>query len=155
MNKASDNTLKSFINHDTDNMEITEAYEADYVHITSLYYELYPKRYVKKGIPFNGIKTTSKVFVARVDSKVVGFIIATFIKYSSSSTGYLEELVITEKYRNKGFGRALVETALRWENTLGAEVVFVTTDEAQEFYKKLGFEDMNKNSWLCWIPKKV
>jgi N-acetylglutamate synthase-like GNAT family acetyltransferase len=137
-------------------MEITEASEADYVNITSLYYELYPERYVKKGnIPFNGIKINNKVFIAKIDSKVVGFIIATFIKYSSSSAGYLEELVITEKYRNKGFGRALVETALRWENTLGAEVVFVTTDEAQEFYKKLGFKDMNKNSWLCWIPEKV
>ena len=128
-------------------MRISIAKEADYKGITRLYYGLYPD---KKGIKnFDGVNLESKTFIAKENNKSIGFIITTCICYAESRAGYIEELFVANDSRNRGIGKKLVSKALRWQRDMYSEVVFVTTDEAQEFYKELGFKELRKNSWLC------
>ncbi len=135
------------------NITISEAKRSDSYGVTDLYYELYPKRQ-KGGIAKVGTPLLkSKTFVAREGNKVVGFLLATFTSYGKSRYGYIEELVVTKKARGKNIGSKLVKEALAWENELGAEVVHVTTDDAQGFYKKIGFRNSTENSWFLWTPK--
>ena len=129
-------------------MRIFVANETDYKSITRMYYSLYPD---KKGIKsFDGINFKSKLFIAKENNKSIGFIITTCIYYAESTVGYIEELFVDNNFRNNDIGKKLVRRALRWQRDMHSEVVFVTTDEAQEFYKKLGFKELRKNSWLCF-----
>ncbi|MEM0143011.1 MAG: GNAT family N-acetyltransferase [Candidatus Parvarchaeum sp.] len=129
-------------------MEIFIAEEKDYESITNLYYDLYLDK--KNNIKyFDGVHFESRIFMAKADNKSVGFIITTCVYYSASKVGYIEELFVSDGFRNAGIGQKLVEKAIDWQKSINSEVVFVTTDEAQEFYKKFGFRELRKNSWLC------
>jgi len=134
-------------------VEISDANESDNKILTKLYYDLYPEKKIKSIKYFSGVRFDNKIFVARENNQVVGFILATFVKYAKSSTGYIEELIVSEFHRNKGIGSALVNEAISWYRKMGVEVIFVTTDEAQGFYKKVGFKELTKNKWLYWTPK--
>ncbi|MDE1870294.1 MAG: GNAT family N-acetyltransferase [Candidatus Micrarchaeota archaeon] len=135
-------------------MEISTANESDNKDLTRLYYELYPEKKADPIKSLDVVRFESRVFVAKEQGEAVGFVLATFVTYAKSPTGYIEELIVSKEHRNKGIGSALVNTAISWYEEMGAEVVFVTTDEAQEFYKKIGFRESIKNKWLYWIPKK-
>jgi N-acetylglutamate synthase-like GNAT family acetyltransferase len=121
-------------------MEIIEANRSDFNKVTNLYYKLYPDRKESKLVPIKTPIFKSKILVAKKSNKIEGFILATFVSYAKSKFGYIEELVVDEKARGKQIGSKLVKKILSWEKGLGAEVVFVITDEAMEFYKKLGFK---------------
>ncbi len=131
-------------------MEITVAQEKDMKEILNLYYKLYPER--KIVTEFNKIELKSEVFIAKDDGITVGFLITSFILYIATKIGYIDELFIEEKFRKKGIGKLLVDKAIEWQRLNNAEIVFVTTDDAQEFYKRIGFRNLKKNSWLCKIP---
>ena len=128
-------------------MEISVAKETDYKSITKLYYSLYDDK--KNTKVFDGINFESKVFIAKENNSIIGFIITTHVNYALSRIGYLDELFVNNDFRNIGAGKKLVNTAAEWQKEMHSEVIFVTTDEAQEFYKKLGFKELRKNSWLC------
>ncbi len=129
-------------------MEISTAQKKDYTDITKLYYGLYPTK--KDQIKyFNGVNLESKIFIARENDKAIGFILTTFVSYAKSRAGYIEELFVVKDSRNTGVGKSLVNMVVNWQRTMNSEVIFVTTDEAQEFYKKSGFKELGKNSWLC------
>ncbi len=82
---------------------------------------------------------------------------AYFTLITVSTVGYgditpitdIAKLFVNNDFRNIGVGKKLVNTAVEWQKEMHSEVIFVTTDEAQEFYKKLGFKELRKNSWLC------
>ncbi len=131
-------------------MEITTAKEENMNEILNLYYKLYPER--KIVTKFNKIDFKSEIFIAKNDDVVVGFLITSFISYIATKIGYIDELFIEEKFRKIGIGKSLVYKAIKWQKLNNAEVIFVTTDDAQEFYKKLGFRNLKNNSWLCKIP---
>jgi N-acetylglutamate synthase-like GNAT family acetyltransferase len=134
-------------------MKITEARQVDFNRITDLYYKLYPNRKTAKLTAVRSPIVKSKVLVAKESKRVDGFILATFVSYGKSKFGYIEELIVDEKARGKQIGSKLVKRILSWEKELGAEVVFVITEEAMEFYKKLGFKYTKNYTWLLWTPK--
>lgn len=134
-------------------MQIVEAEPSDFGKVTDLYYELYPDR---KKAKLTAVKTPmykSRILVAKESGRIDGFILATFVSYGMSKFGYIEELIVDEKVREKGIGSKLVKRVLSWERKLGTEVVFVITDDAMEFYKKLGFRRSKSYTWLLWTPK--
>lgn len=130
-------------------MEISIAEIKDYSKITELYYKLYPDK-VNEIKAFEGVSLKSQIFVAKNDNQIIGFILTTFVSYARSNAGYIEELFVCDDVRGRGIGSALVKKALEWQKNANSEVVFVTTDEAQEFYKRVGFRELGKNSWLCY-----
>ena len=118
--------------------------------ILKLYYNLYPER--KKVNSFNKIELKSEIFVAKENGIIIGFLITSFISYISTNVGYVDELFVEEKFRKIGIGKALVEKAMNWQKSNNSEVVFVTTDDSQEFYQKIGFKNLKNNTWLCKVP---
>ncbi|MFP3279135.1 MAG: GNAT family N-acetyltransferase [Candidatus Micrarchaeota archaeon] len=89
-------------------------------------------------------KAGSKVFVVRLQGKIIGFVWAVFYEHiKNKGVGIIEELFVKEGYR-RGIGRALVNAALNHlrEHSFA---VFVTTspdmEDAQNFYKAIGFRE--------------
>jgi GNAT superfamily N-acetyltransferase len=71
-------------------------------------------------------------------NNIIGFCIA----YSKKISGNLEVLFVDEKYRKKGLGVQLMNSAMEWfgENHISEiELTVVYGNEAVSFYKKLGF----------------
>ena len=56
---------------------------------------------------------------------------------------WIEDVVVDESQRGKGFGKEMVKFAIEYSKTLGAASVALTSRpsrvEANELYKKLGF----------------
>ena len=55
-------------------------------------------------------------------------------------TPWLSDVFILKEYRNKGYGRILIQNALKILKDIGYNKVYVWTDQAPEFYQHLGFK---------------
>lgn len=62
----------------------------------------------------------------------------------------IRSLAVVDEYQGKGIGRKLVEQCLKEAKTLGIKRVFALTYNPA-FFKKFGFEDIDKNS----LPQKI
>ena len=52
---------------------------------------------------------------------------------------WLSDVMIFEKYRRKGYGKQLLQYGEKILKKYGYGTIYVWTDQAPEFYKKLGF----------------
>ena len=83
--------------------------------------------------------------VAERDGAVVGFATAHVIStiHSPVPVGWLTLLVVAERVRGGGVGRALVAQAEAWARSMGAAKLSVTSgaqrDDAHAFYERIGF----------------
>ena len=87
-----------------------------------------------------------QVFVAETDGVVSGFVHAE--KYDVL---YFDTLVnilgmaVTDKYKRKGIGKALMQAAEKWAREIGAFGIRLnsggTRTEAHKFYRSMGFDD--------------
>jgi GNAT superfamily N-acetyltransferase len=66
--------------------------------------------------------------------------------------GYIQELFVAERYRNKGIATMLIAELLRWFKRKGvrhAEVIAVSRNKgANDFYTKLGFREIHRKYML-------
>lgn len=62
----------------------------------------------------------------------------------------IRSLAVSDQYRGKGLGKAIAEKLMDEAKALGLEKVFALTYQV-EFFSKLGFELVDKNS----MPQKV
>lgn len=62
----------------------------------------------------------------------------------------IRSLAVDEKYQKKGIGKNLVKQCLKEAKTLGIKKIFALTYHP-EFFKKLGFVDIDKSS----LPQKI
>jgi GNAT superfamily N-acetyltransferase len=98
-----------------------------------------------------GNKPVWKAFVAEVDGFIVGFALY-YIRYSTwkGCRMYLEDLIITEPMRGKGFGKLLFNRLIREAKELGfSGMVWQVLDWNQpaiDFYKK--YEANVEAGWL-------
>ena len=93
-------------------------------------------------------KKNSTVFIAE-DKKPIGIIIATFFQPLRISKfarkGYVSNLYVKKNYRNRGIGKKLLHTSLKWlkENNIKYISLEIHLDnkKALKFYRDLGFKD--------------
>lgn len=90
--------------------------------------------YIKDKMPFG-------IALINDDDNIVGF--CTFKKENLEKyqeyTPWISDVMILEKYRHKGYGRILIKEAENILKSLGYKEAYLWTDQAPEFYKKLGF----------------
>lgn len=92
-----------------------------------------------------------KAFVAEVDGLIIGFALY-YVRYSTwkGCRMYLEDLIITEPMRGRGFGKLLFERLLREAKELGfSGMVWQVLDwnePAIKFYKK--YDAAIEAGWL-------
>jgi GNAT superfamily N-acetyltransferase len=89
----------------------------------------------------------SYFFVAELNKTVVGFINVTTRKtiLHQGLSGLIDELIVAEKYQNKGIGAQLVFAVIERCRQLGCCEVEVSTEitntKARELYTKCGFKE--------------
>ena len=86
-----------------------------------------------------------RIWVAEFQGKVVGLLgfHLTPLLHVSGSLGRITTLVVEEKFRGKGIGRQLIETAERWAWERDCTRIEVTSGaqraQAHQFYRDLGY----------------
>lgn len=145
-------------------MKILEAKETDIPllielnrEIQDLHVDWNPERYKKinenEGIAwFRDLLNDKnvKILIAFIDSEVVGYVIAKVLKREENVFIYpsqfieIDQIVVTEKYRNMGVGRALVEGIKNHAREIGINTlslsVLARNSNAIKAYTSMGFE---------------
>jgi ribosomal protein S18 acetylase RimI-like enzyme len=93
------------------------------------------------------VSETSCVLVAEQQCEIVGYCLATLSKFPPvfeyQKYGAIFDLAVTENYRKKGIGQALVEAAVQWlseQEIHRVEVRVATSNKVSiAFWKKIGF----------------
>ena len=103
---------------------------------------------------FSKIYTTDELpfGIALVDDldNIVGFCVFKIenLKKYPEIFPWLSDVMIFEKYRGKGYGKVLLQYGEKILKELGYDTIYVWTDQAPDFYKKLGFtykQEVEKN----------
>ena len=90
--------------------------------------------------------STALAWVAELQGRVVGLVTAHVIRslHKTEVVAMLTVLVVDERSRGSGVGRAMVRTAEEWAVSQGASAISLTSalrrTDAHEFYKRLGYE---------------
>ena len=92
---------------------------------------------------------TQRMFVAEDDGELIGFAHVLFCKAKSISclkaqdNIYLQDLLVTERYRDQGTGTMLLNAAKQYGREMGADFfrtqVFPMTKDGLRFYERNGF----------------
>jgi amino-acid N-acetyltransferase len=64
---------------------------------------------------------------------------------------YLRAVAATEELRGKGLGTLVVAAATRWSRSRGARDVWLLTETAEGFFRRLGFEKADRARVPEWI----
>ena len=103
----------------------------------------FTKLYTTDELPFG---------IALVDDldNIVGFCVFKIenLKKYPEIFPWLSDVMIFEKYRGKGYGKILLQYGEKILKELGYDTIYVWTDQAPDFYKKLGFtykQEVEKN----------
>src|SRR5204863_3055212 len=86
------------------------------------------------------------VLVAELDGDLVGLatVHVTTVLHRPTSVGRITALVVAERARRRGVGRALVAASERWIAARGCGLLELTSNrqriEAHAFYERLGYE---------------
>lgn len=95
--------------------------------------------YTKEELPF-GITLMDDL------DNIVGFCVFKIenLKKYPEIFPWLSDVMIIEKYRGKGYGKLLLQHGEKILRDLGYDTIYVWTDQAPDFYKKLGFKYKQK-----------
>lgn len=90
--------------------------------------------YTKNELPFG-------ITLVDDDEHIVGFCVFKIenLKKYPDIYPWLSDVMILENYRGKGYGKLLLSYGEQILKELGYKTIYVWTDQAPEFYKKLGF----------------
>jgi GNAT superfamily N-acetyltransferase len=90
---------------------------------------------------------SSHMLVARDGKNLIGFV-NFFIRKTilhESSSGLIDELIISDEYRGKGIGRRLISEVIQHCRDLGCSELEVSTmisnQKARNFYRECGFNE--------------
>ena len=103
----------------------------------------FTKLYTTDELPFG---------IALIDDSdnIVGFCVFKIenLKKYPEIFPWLSDVMIFENYRGKGYGKVLLQYGEKILKELGYDTIYVWTDQAPDFYKKLGFiykQEVEKN----------
>lgn len=139
--KKANNKLKDFIDKD---FSICNMCQQDYKDIYALWFScsgigLSEIDDSESGIARFLLRNPDTCFVARIDGKVVGAILAG----NDGRRGYIYHLAVAEQCRGKGIAKELVCCAVQALEKLGIQkaalVVFSDNEEGNRFWEKVGF----------------
>ena len=140
-------------------MTIRQATPSDIPSILSLYAELH---LADGAIPLEMAESSFSqamqsgviYFVAVEDEKIIGSLyiaIIPNITKQCASIGFIENVVVAEKYRRKGIGKSLIEAAVQTAKDKGCYKVILSSNikrtEAHKFYESIGFDGNSKRTF--------
>ena len=93
-------------------------------------------------LPTAGVSEALENFVIAEDQNGTWVGIAGFEHYGESCL--LRSVAIDERFRGQGHGRTLVDNALRKAKAKGARKGYLVTDDAEDYFKRLGFKVVSR-----------
>jgi ribosomal protein S18 acetylase RimI-like enzyme len=142
-----------------ENLYIRAGQQSDIKKIVKIFREEYKK------YPYNekwGEKTaldkikdyskSSKIFVVELEDRVVGFIILHTHLWDDGEVGFIDEIIVTEKFQGKGLGKLLMNKAeeyFRKNKIKRYELMSSTKSKAFKFYQKIGFKVIKDFAYMC------
>lgn len=91
--------------------------------------------------------------VAEVDDRLAGFVIGEL----HDDVAYLRELDVDPAYQQRGIGAALVRAFVDRARDKGATATYLSTFRDPPwnapFYRKLGFEDVDRRDYADWMTR--
>lgn len=90
--------------------------------------------YTKDTLPFG-------VVLVNENEEIIGFCVFKIenLKKYPEIYPWFSDVMIIEKYRGQGYGKLLLSEGQKILKDLGYNKIYVWTDQAPDFYKKLGF----------------
>lgn len=105
---------------------------------------------IANGLPIVGVDMNVNHFIVADNSRIMGVIGAQY----SETKALLRSFAVNSRQRKCGVGTALikqVQTQLRIQNT---EEVYLLTDTAQEYFKRLGFYEISRDQMPLLLLKE-
>lgn len=108
----------------------------------------------KMNLDWNLRDTSSILFIATKDNKIIGYVTAdiSWFRYSSyNSNNYctIGDIMIDENFRHLGIGKSFIAEIKKWAKSESTNKiilnVFSKNTKALSFFKKQGFEDNFNN----------
>jgi ribosomal protein S18 acetylase RimI-like enzyme len=97
----------------------------------------------------------SAVFIARVDSRIVGALTLATFRIPTGLRAWIEDVVVDEAARGHGVGEALTRAAIQEAQRRGAVTVELTSrpsrEAANRLYQRMGFEARETNVYRYTI----
>ena len=153
-------------------MKILEAKEKDIPALFELINEVhalhinwFPKWYkkIKKDEVIEWLKkllddNNIKILIAFMDSEAIGYVIAKIVNREEDAFRYsaqlmeIDQICVTEKHRNRGIGKRLVEEIKGYAKKLSINTIFLSVlaknSSAVRAYTRMGFKTIGKRMYL-------
>lgn len=97
----------------------------------------------QNDLPYQDVKNIGKEFFLAYDNSLFIGIIG-LEKFDNIAL--LRSMVIEEKYRNKGYGKQLFAALIEESKKQGIEEFYLLTTTAKDFFEKIGFKTIERNS---------
>lgn len=83
------------------------------------------------------------LLVAETNAETVGYLLGFdhYAFYANGRVAWVEEIMVSERYRRQGIGQAMMAEFERWAATRGARLVALATRRAAAFYLATGYEE--------------
>lgn len=97
----------------------------------------------------------SHVYVIKDDGKIVATASLCVFHTPEFTLGSVEAVVVSERHRGKGYGKALVEHIINESRRFGCDKLHLTSnlrrEAANRLYQELGFRKYETNYYCCQI----
>ena len=146
-------------------MRVRSAKQGDIEGILALYRQLHPEDPViadgRDRLVFSEIMESRNLhlFVAEEEGRIVSTCYLNLIPNltrNAAPYGILENVVTDDDYRNRGFGKAVVQCALAFAWEAGCYKVMLQTGSRREsvhvFYRSCGFSGNDKHAFVARAP---
>ena len=96
----------------------------------------------ENGLPTIGVEKFFENFIVALDQSGSWVGVAGLEVYGKS--GLLRSVAVNKQFRGMGQGRTLVNAVLANASEKGVEAIYLLTDSAEDYFKGLGFEVVNR-----------
>lgn len=97
----------------------------------------------QNNLPYQDIKTENKDFFLAYDNSIFVGIVG-LEKFDNIAL--LRSMVVKEDIRNKGYGKQICSKLIEYTKTKGIKELYVLTTTAKDFFEKIGFSTIERNS---------
>jgi ribosomal protein S18 acetylase RimI-like enzyme len=141
--------------------KITRFSQEIYVAVIKLLPQLAPASELPSEDYFKGILRSKNIhfFIAELGSKdIIGILTVAVYNIPTGTKFWIEDVVVDETHRGKGYGKELMLSAIGFARTAGAKSIELTSRPlriaANQLYKDMGFELRETNVYRYILEHK-
>lgn len=136
---------------------ITESDQRIFDAVSGLLHQLSPDLPALTREHFNKVLNDKRtfLFIGEHENNIMAMMTIVAYVVPSATRFWIEDLVVDEAYRGRGFGRELINYAIRFARSEGAKTIDLTSrpfrTEANQLYRSAGFSLRETNVYRYFI----